>query len=565
MTDRNIKKVLLLGSGALKIGQAGEFDYSGAQALKALKEEGIHSVLINPNIATVQTSKDVADTVYFQPVTPEFVERVIEKERPDGILLSFGGQTALNCGVELYEKGILEKYGVRVLGTPVQAIIDTEDRDLFVKRLDEIGVKTIKSEACSTVEDVQRAAHELGFPVILRAAYALGGLGSGFCDNEDELLAQAEEAFSFSPQVLVEKSLKGWKEIEYEVVRDRYDNCITVCNMENFDPLGIHTGESIVVAPSQTLTNSEYHKLRALAIKIIRHIGIVGECNVQYALDPQSEDYRVIEVNARLSRSSALASKATGYPLAFVAAKLGLGYGLFELKNSVTKTTTAFFEPALDYVVVKIPRWDLTKFHGVKRELGSAMKSVGEVMAIGRTFEEALQKGLRMIGQGMHGFVENHEIKIPDIQKSLHEPTDMRIFVVSKALKVGYTVEQIHQLTMIDRWFLQKLKHLVDIDQRLKEFAQLSEMAAFMDNTELMEYLEAPEFVGLLREAKVYGFSDFQIGRALGLENHMKMEQAGLLVRQWRKEFGIVPTVSQIDTLAAEYPAQTNYLYLSYQ
>ena len=565
MTDRNIKKVLLLGSGALKIGQAGEFDYSGAQALKALKEEGIHSVLINPNIATVQTSKDVADTVYFQPVTPEFVERVIEKERPDGILLSFGGQTALNCGVELYEKGILEKYGVRVLGTPVQAIIDTEDRDLFVKRLDEIGVKTIKSEACSTVEDVQRAAHELGFPVILRAAYALGGLGSGFCDNEDELLAQAEEAFSFSPQVLVEKSLKGWKEIEYEVVRDRYDNCITVCNMENFDPLGIHTGESIVVAPSQTLTNSEYHKLRALAIKIIRHIGIVGECNVQYALDPQSEDYRVIEVNARLSRSSALASKATGYPLAFVAAKLGLGYGLFELKNSVTKTTTAFFEPALDYVVVKIPRWDLTKFHGVKRELGSAMKSVGEVMAIGRTFEEALQKGLRMIGQGMHGFVENQEIKIPDIQKSLHEPTDMRIFVVSKALKVGYTVEQIHQLTMIDRWFLQKLKHLVDIDQRLKEFAQLSEMAAFMDNTELMEYLEAPEFVGLLREAKVYGFSDFQIGRALGLENHMKMEQAGLLVRQWRKEFGIVPTVSQIDTLAAEYPAQTNYLYLSYQ
>ena len=565
MTDRNIKKVLLLGSGALKIGQAGEFDYSGAQALKALKEEGIHSVLINPNIATVQTSKDVADTVYFQPVTPEFVERVIEKERPDGILLSFGGQTALNCGVELYEKGVLEKYGVRVLGTPVQAIIDTEDRDLFVKRLDEIGVKTIKSEACSTVEDVQRAAHELGFPVILRAAYALGGLGSGFCDNEDELLAQAEEAFSFSPQVLVEKSLKGWKEIEYEVVRDRYDNCITVCNMENFDPLGIHTGESIVVAPSQTLANSEYHKLRALAIKIIRHIGIVGECNVQYALDPQSEDYRVIEVNARLSRSSALASKATGYPLAFVAAKLGLGYGLFELKNSVTKTTTAFFEPALDYVVVKIPRWDLTKFHGVKRELGSAMKSVGEVMAIGRTFEEALQKGLRMIGQGMHGFVENHEIKIPDIQKSLHEPTDMRIFVVSKALKVGYTVEQIHQLTMIDRWFLQKLKHLVDIDQRLKEFAQLSEMAAFMDNTELMEYLEAPEFVGLLREAKVYGFSDFQIGRALGLENHMKMEQAGLLVRQWRKEFGIVPTVSQIDTLAAEYPAQTNYLYLSYQ
>ena len=564
MTDQNIKKVLLLGSGALKIGQAGEFDYSGAQALKALKEEGIHSVLINPNIATVQTSQGVADTVYFQPVQPDFVERIIEKERPDGILLSFGGQTALNCGVELYQRGVLEKYGVKVLGTPVQAIIDTEDRDLFVKRLDEIGVKTIKSEACSTVEEVQRAAHELGFPVILRAAYALGGLGSGFCDNEEELLAQAEEAFSFSPQVLVEKSLKGWKEIEYEVVRDQYDNCITVCNMENFDPLGIHTGESIVVAPSQTLSNSEYHKLRALAIKIIRHIGIVGECNVQYALDPQSEDYRVIEVNARLSRSSALASKATGYPLAFVAAKLGLGYGLFELKNSVTKTTSAFFEPALDYVVVKIPRWDLTKFHGVKRQLGSSMKSVGEVMAVGRTFEEALQKGLRMIGQGMHGFVENHEIKIADIQQSLHEPTDMRIFVVSKALKVGYTVDQIHQLTMIDRWFLQKLKHLVDIDQHLKDFSQFSELASFMDNTELLEYLDAPEFVALLREAKIYGFSDFQIGRALGLESRMNMTDAGLIVRSWRKELGVVPTVNQIDTLAAEYPAQTNYLYLSY-
>ena len=564
MEKKDIKKVLLLGSGALKIGQAGEFDYSGAQALKALKEEGIHSVLINPNIATVQTSKGVADTVYFQPVQADFVERVIEKERPDGILLSFGGQTALNCGVELYEKGVLEKYGVEVLGTPVQAIIDTEDRDLFVKRLDEIGVKTIKSHACESVEEVQKAAHELGFPVILRAAYALGGLGSGFCDNEEELLAQAEEAFSFSQQVLVEKSLKGWKEIEYEVVRDRYDNCITVCNMENLDPLGIHTGESIVVAPSQTLSNSEYHKLRALAIKIIRHIGIVGECNVQYALDPQSEDYRVIEVNARLSRSSALASKATGYPLAFVAAKLGLGYGLFELKNSVTKTTSAFFEPALDYVVVKIPRWDLTKFHGVKRQLGSSMKSVGEVMAIGRTFEEALQKGLRMIGQGMHGFVENHEIKIADIAMSLHEPTDMRIFVVSKAMKIGYTVEQIHQLTMIDRWFLQKLKHIVDIDQRLKQFAQVSEFIGFMDNTELLEYLEAPEFVALLREAKVYGFSDFQIARALGLESRMSMTDAGLMVRSWRKEFDVVPTVNQIDTLAAEYPAQTNYLYLSY-
>ena len=559
-----IKKVLLLGSGALKIGQAGEFDYSGSQALKALKEEGIKTVLINPNIATVQTSQGVADTVYFQPVQADFVERIIEKERPDGILLSFGGQTALNCGVELYQKGVLEKYGVHVLGTPIQAIIDTEDRDLFVRRLDEIGVKTIKSEACNTVEEVQRAAAELGFPVILRAAYALGGLGSGFCDNEEELLAQAEEAFSFSPQVLVEKSLKGWKEIEYEVVRDRYDNCITVCNMENLDPLGIHTGESIVVAPSQTLSNAEYHKLRALAIKIIRHIGIVGECNVQYALDPQSEDYRVIEVNARLSRSSALASKATGYPLAFVAAKLGLGYGLFELKNSVTKTTSAFFEPALDYVVCKIPRWDLTKFRGVKRELGSSMKSVGEVMAIGRTFEESLQKGLRMIGQGMHGFVENHEIKINDIKKSMHDPTDNRIFVVSKAMQIGYSIEQIHQLTMIDRWFLQKLKHIIDIDIQLRQNSQLSDFYEWMEYTELVELLEAPEFLQPLHAAKVYGFSDFQIGRALGLENKMKMDKAGLLVRQWRKELGIIPTVNQIDTMAAEYPAQTNYLYLSY-
>ena len=564
MMNKKINKVLLLGSGALKIGQAGEFDYSGAQALKALKEEGIHSVLINPNIATVQTSDGVADTVYFQPVRTDFVERVIEKERPDGILLSFGGQTALNCGVELYEKGILEKYGVEVLGTPVQAIIDTEDRDLFVKRLDEIGVKTIKSEACSTIEEVQHAASDLGFPVILRAAYALGGLGSGFCDNEQELLVQAEEAFSFSPQVLVEKSLKGWKEIEYEVVRDCYDNCITVCNMENLDPLGIHTGESIVVAPSQTLTNSEYHKLRALAIKIIRHLGIVGECNVQYALDPQSEDYRVIEVNARLSRSSALASKATGYPLAFVAAKLGLGYGLFELKNAVTKTTSAFFEPALDYVVVKIPRWDLTKFHGVKRELGSSMKSVGEVMAIGRTFEEALQKGLRMIGQGMHGFVENHELKINDIATALHEPTDMRVCVVSKAMKIGYSIEQIHQLTKIDRWFLQKFKHIVNLDQQLKEFSYISTFIGTMDKTELLEYIESPEFVHLLHEAKVYGFSDFQIARALGLEAITSMEKAGLMIRSWRKELGILPIVNQIDTLAAEYPAQTNYLYMSY-
>ena len=559
-----IKKVLLLGSGALKIGQAGEFDYSGAQALKALKEEGVKSVLINPNVATVQTSKDVADTVYFQPVTPEFVEHVIEKERPDGILLSFGGQTALNCGVELYKKGVFAQYGVKVLGTPVQAIIDTEDRDLFVKRLDEISVKTIKSEACSTIEEVQKAAHELGFPVILRAAYALGGLGSGFCDNDDELLAQAEEAFAFSPQVLVEKSLKGWKEIEYEVVRDRYDNCITVCNMENFDPLGIHTGESIVVAPSQTLSNSEYHKLRALAIKIIRHIGIVGECNVQYALDPKSEDYRVIEVNARLSRSSALASKATGYPLAFVAAKLGLGYGLFELKNSVTKTTSAFFEPALDYVVCKIPRWDLSKFHGVNHELGSSMKSVGEVMAIGRTFEEAIQKGLRMIGQGMHGFVDNHEIKIPNVPEALQHATDLRVFAVAKAMMMGYSVEQIHQLTKIDHWFLEKLKHIMTINDRLKEFSWLAEYYGSAEYSEFLEALETPEFSTLLLEAKTYGFSDFQIARALGLEAGMNMERAGLMVRKWRQELGIMPVVNQIDTLAAEYPAKTNYLYLSY-
>ena len=549
MRDNNIKKVLLLGSGALKIGEAGEFDYSGSQALKALKEEGIQTVLINPNIATVQTSEGVADQVYFLPVQPYFVEKVIEKERPDGIMLAFGGQTALNCGVELFQSGVLAKYNIRVLGTPVQAIIDTEDRELFVKKLDEINVKTIKSEACDNIEAARKAAATLGYPVILRAAYALGGLGSGFCDNEEELNRLAEKAFAFSPQVLVEKSLKGWKEIEYEVVRDRYDNCITVCNMENFDPLGIHTGESIVIAPSQTLTNSEYHKLRALAIKIIRHIGIVGECNVQYAFDPESEDYRVIEVNARLSRSSALASKATGYPLAFVAAKLGMGYGLFELKNSVTKTTSAFFEPALDYVVVKIPRWDLSKFHGVDKELGSSMKSVGEVMAIGRTFEEAIQKGLRMIGQGMHGFVENKELKITDIDAALREPTDKRVFVISKAMHMPeYTIDRIHELTKIDKWFLQKLQHIIDIDEELKN-SQISTLN--------------PQ---LLRDAKIYGFSDFQIARALGLEETADtMHQAMLQVRNLRKQMGIVPVVKQIDTLAAEYPAQTNYLYLTYQ
>lgn len=547
MKDQDIKKVLLLGSGALKIGEAGEFDYSGSQALKALKEEGVETVLINPNIATVQTSENVADRIYFLPVQPYFVERVIEKERPDGILLSFGGQTALNCGVELYRGGILEKYNVRVLGTPVQAIMDTEDRELFVERLDEIGVKTIKSEACENIEQARKAAADLGYPVIIRAAYALGGLGSGFADNEEELNKLAEKAFSFSPQVLVEKSLKGWKEIEYEVVRDRYDNCVTVCNMENFDPLGIHTGESIVIAPSQTLTNSEYHKLRALAIKIIRHIGIVGECNVQYAFDPKSEDYRVIEVNARLSRSSALASKATGYPLAFVAAKLGMGYGLFELKNSVTKTTSAFFEPALDYVVCKIPRWDLSKFRGVDKELGSSMKSVGEVMAIGRNFEEAIQKGLRMIGQGMHGYVENKELEIPDIDEALMEPTDKRVFVISKAMHKGYTIDQIHDLTKIDKWFLEKLKHIIDIDEELKK-CNINTLGK-----------------DLLKEAKVYGFSDFQVARAVGLEDELhNMHKAMLVVRNLRKSQGILPVVKQIDTLAAEYPAQTNYLYVTY-
>lgn len=546
MTNQ-IKKVLLLGSGALKIGEAGEFDYSGSQALKALKEEGIETVLINPNIATVQTSEGVADHIYFLPVTPYFVERVIEKERPDGIMLAFGGQTALNCGVELYESGVLEKYNLQVLGTPVQAIMDTEDRELFVEKLNEINVKTIKSEACENVEQARKAAAELGYPVILRAAYALGGLGSGFCDNEEELNKLAEKAFSFSPQVLVEKSLKGWKEVEYEVVRDRFDNCITVCNMENFDPLGIHTGESIVIAPSQTLTNAEYHKLRELSIRIVRHVGIVGECNVQYAFDPNSEDYRVIEVNARLSRSSALASKATGYPLAFVAAKLGLGYGLFDLKNSVTKTTSAFFEPALDYVVCKIPRWDLGKFHGVDRELGSSMKSVGEVMAIGRTFEEVIQKGLRMIGQGMHGFVDNKELKIEDVEAALKEPTDKRIFVIEKAFKAGYTIDQIHDLTKIDCWFLQKLYKIHQTDKELQACTSINVLGN-----------------DLLRKAKVQGFTDFQIARAVGMEQEMDIEKAILAVRARRKQAGILPVVKQIDTLAAEYPAQTNYLYLTY-
>lgn len=548
MKKENIKKVLILGSGALKIGEAGEFDYSGSQALKALKEEKIETVLINPNIATVQTSEGFADKIYFLPVTPYFVEKVIAKECPDGILLSFGGQTALNCGVQLYQQHILEKYNVEVLGTPIRAIMDTEDRELFVKKLDEIDVKTIKSEAVEDKEAAIKAANDLGYPVIVRAAYALGGLGSGFCDNQEELEVLVEKALSFSPQVLIEKSLKGWKEVEYEVVRDCYDNCITVCNMENFDPLGIHTGESIVVAPSQTLTNDDYHMLRELAIKIIRHVGIVGECNVQYAYDPKSMDYRVIEVNARLSRSSALASKATGYPLAFVAAKLGLGYGLFDLKNSVTKETSAFFEPALDYIVCKIPRWDLGKFHGVRREIGSSMKSVGEVMAIGRTFEEVIQKGLRMIGQGKHGFIENRETPVADLDNALKEPTDKRIFAIESAFRKGYDVDKIHELTKIDKWFLYKLQNLIATDEELSKCSSIDDIS--------------PD---LLRTAKEQGFSDFQIARAVIKDKISEMaEAANLEVRALRKKYGILPVVKQIDTLAAEYPAQTNYLYLTY-
>ena len=547
MEKKDIKKVLVLGSGALKIGEAGEFDYSGSQALKALREEGIYTVLINPNIATVQTSEGVADKIYFLPVNPFFVEKVIAKERPDGVLLAFGGQTALNCGVELYKSGVLAKYNVQVLGTPVQAIMDTEDRELFVEKLDEINVKTIQSEACETIEAARAAAKELGYPVILRAAYALGGLGSGFCDNEEELNIIAEKAFSFSPQLLVEKSLKGWKEIEYEVVRDKYDNCITVCNMENLDPLGIHTGESIVIAPTQTLTKSEATKLRALAIKIVRHVGIVGECNVQFALDPYSEDYRVIEVNARLSRSSALASKATGYPLAFVAAKIALGYGLFELKNSVTKDTPAFFEPTLDYIVAKLPRWDLGKFRGVNREIGSSMKSVGEVMAIGRTFEDTIQKGLRMIGQGMHGFTENKQLHVDDLDHALAAPTDKRIFFLSQALHAGYSIDRLHELTKIDRWFLEKLQNIVKTDNELKAAGTLQNIDE-----------------DLMRKAKIQGFSDFQIAKAVGLGEQMDMDFAVLVARKHRLSLGVKPVVKQIDTLAAEFPAQTNYLYLTY-
>jgi len=544
---KNVKKVIVLGSGALKIGEAGEFDYSGSQALKALKEEGIETVLINPNIATVQTSEGIADKIYFLPVTPYFVEEVMKKEKPEGILLAFGGQTALNCGTKLYEGGILEKYNVEVLGTPVQSIIDTEDREIFANKLREIDVKTPISIAVTTIDDAVKAADKIGFPIIVRAAYTLGGMGSGFCQNTEELIARAENAFSYSNQILVEESLKGWKEVEYEVVRDAYNNCITVCNMENFDPLGIHTGESIVVAPSQTLSNSEYHKLRELAIKIIRHIGVVGECNVQYTLDPNSEDYRVIEVNARLSRSSALASKATGYPLAFIAAKLGLGYSLHELKNTVTKTTTAFFEPALDYIVCKIPRWDLGKFTGVSKQIGSSMKSVGEIMAIGRNFEEAIQKGLRMVGQGMHGFVANQPFQNKDIKEELAEPTDQRIFAISEALQSGMSIDEIHELTRIDKWFLEKLKNITDHQKLLEKYSSLEKLP-----DEDLLY------------AKKMGFSDFQISRLVLKTDALDMEKGLLQVRDYRKAKGILPVVKQIDTMAGEFPAQINYLYLTY-
>ena len=543
----DIRKVIILGSGALKIGEAGEFDYSGSQALKALREEGIKTILINPNIATIQTSEELADKIYFLPVTPYFVEKVIAKESPDGILLSFGGQTALNCGTELYRKGVFEKYNVRVLGTPVVAIIDTEDRELFVRKLEQINVKTPRSIAVQGIEDAVSAAGRLGYPVIIRAAFTLGGQGSGFAINDEELRTLASKAFSYTNQILIEESLKGWKEVEYEVVRDKYDNCITVCNMENFDPLGIHTGESIVVAPSQTLTNSEYHKLRELSIRIIRHIGIVGECNVQYALSPESEDYRVIEVNARLSRSSALASKATGYPLAFIAAKLGIGYGLHELKNSVTKNTTACFEPALDYIVCKIPRWDLNKFKGVSHLIGSSMKSVGEVMAIGRSFEEVIQKALRMIGQGMHGFTGNLKLDFGDIEKELAEPTDMRIFVIAEALEKGITVDRIYELTKIDKWFLYKLKNIIGIKNELCAYNTLESVPA-----------------ELLSQSKISGFSDFQIARHVIKPDSSNINHDLLKVREHRKKLGIVPYVKQIDTLAAEYPAVTNYLYLTY-
>ena len=543
---KELKKVLVLGSGALKIGQAGEFDYSGSQALKALREEGIRSVLVNPNIATIQTSEGIADQVYFQPVTPYFVTEIIKKERPDGILLAFGGQTALNCGTELYQKGILQEYGVQVLGTSVEAIMYTEDRDLFVKKLDEIQLKTPVSQAVENMQDALAAARRIGYPVMIRSAYALGGLGSGICPNEEKFIELAESAFTFSPQILVEESLKGWKEIEFEVIRDANDHCFTVASMENFDPLGIHTGESIVVAPTCSLTEEQVTMLQQLSIQCIRHLGIVGECNIQYAFNAETNDYRIIEVNARLSRSSALASKATGYPLAFVAAKIALGYTLDEIGEMGTPNS-AYVAPQLDYIICKIPRWDLTKFAGVSRRIGSSMKSVGEIMSIGRSFEEIIQKGLRMIGQGMHGFVGNDHTRFENLDDELANPTDLRIFAIAQALEEGYTIERIYELTKIDPWFIGKLKNIVDFKALLLTFNTLEDVPA-----------------ETLRKAKELGFSDFQIARFVLKPEGGNMEKENLKVREYRKKLGILPAVKRINTVASEHPELTNYLYMTY-
>ena len=541
-----MKKVLVLGSGALKIGQAGEFDYSGSQALKALREEGISSVLINPNIATIQTSEGIADKVYFLPVNTHFVTEVIKKERPDGILLAFGGQTALNCGTELYKTGVLKEYGVQVLGTSVQAIMNTEDRDLFVKELNKINLKVPVSQACETLEDAVATARRIGYPIMIRSAYALGGLGSGVCPDEKTFMEIAESAFTFAPQVLVEESLKGWKEIEFECIRDANDHCFTVASMENFDPLGIHTGESIVVAPTCSLTEEQVKMLQDITIKCVRHLNIVGECNIQFAFNAENNDYRIIEINARLSRSSALASKATGYPLAFVAAKIALGYTLDQIGEMGTPNS-AYVAPSLDYMICKIPRWDLTKFTGVSRKIGSSMKSVGEIMSIGRSFEEMLQKGLRMIGQGMHGFVGNDHVKFDDLDEELSNPTDMRIFAIAQALENGYTIERLYELTKIDPWFIERMKNIVDFKHKLQTYNEVTEIPA-----------------DVMRQAKVLGFSDFQIARFVLKTEGTNMEKENLAVRQYRKKLGILPAVKRIETVASEHPELTNYLYMTY-